>query len=109
MTKQNTLTTEQEVERIAKQIANGIGSSYGEGATYHGLTSTNNSHLDSGDYDLLVRDITTALIEDRNARAREVVKELSEIFDASENISARNCVLATAMRHGIDLLKVDSK
>jgi hypothetical protein len=89
MTEQNTLTTENEVERIVEEFKD-----------YHaGLLSGRLSPLY---IDEKLRQTITPLIEDRNARAREMVEKDRETYSCYEGCNCRSRILK-ALSHGIDL------
>jgi len=101
MTDQNTLTTENEVERIVKEANDRLMKFEHEPSIWNGMMV-----YEAGDIEgflVWLSSILTPPIADRNARAREVVRELVDLFDESGNKVARNCVLFTARIHGIDL------
>ena len=108
----DTLTTEQEVQEILnnfdEQIKIDIEQAYEDDCISLGVM--HEEEIQETAFEISPRKmrnyleaILTPLIEDRNARAREVVRELVDLFDESGNKVARNCVLFTARIHGIDL------
>ena len=77
--------THEQLVVMAKRIANGIGSPYGEGASYHGASDEGPSHLDEEGYMKLVSDITNIAHRVRADWLRSEIEKLEGSIKTGNN------------------------